>query len=227
MAKCVQTPPPRIPDPRHIPIVPTQKAPPMPKPRPARPPLQFKRATARTFYTQNPVLLKGEPAFEWDTHNLKVGDGVTDYRNLPYIGGNDGKDGKSAYELWIDAGNTGSLSDFLDSLIGPDGKSTYEIWLSLGHEGTLADFIADMEGASAYEVWLQEGHTGTVTDFLDSLVGASAYDIWIATGHQGTEEDFIESLKGDSAYDIWLQEGHQGTPEDFLNYMKTESWEEF
>lgn len=32
-----------------------------------------------------------------------------------------GKDGKSAYELWIEAGNEGSVDDFLSSLIGPQG----------------------------------------------------------------------------------------------------------
>lgn len=32
-----------------------------------------------------------------------------------------GKDGKSAYDLWIEAGNEGSVDDFLRSLIGPQG----------------------------------------------------------------------------------------------------------
>ena len=34
-----------------------------------------------------------------------------------------GADGKSAYEMWLDEGNTGSEQDFLDSLKGVDGKS--------------------------------------------------------------------------------------------------------
>lgn len=32
-----------------------------------------------------------------------------------------GKDGKSAYDLWIEAGNEGSVDDFLRSLVGPQG----------------------------------------------------------------------------------------------------------
>ena len=32
-----------------------------------------------------------------------------------------GIDGKSAYDIWIDNGNTGTIDDFLDSLIGPIG----------------------------------------------------------------------------------------------------------
>jgi hypothetical protein len=36
-------------------------------------------------------------------------------------GGGSGADGKSAYEVWLDAGNVGSEQDFLDSLVGPTG----------------------------------------------------------------------------------------------------------
>lgn len=35
--------------------------------------------------------------------------------------GQDGADGLSAYELWLESGETGSAQDFLDSLIGPKG----------------------------------------------------------------------------------------------------------
>lgn len=34
-----------------------------------------------------------------------------------------GKDGKSAYEIWLSQGNQGTEQDFLDSLIGADGKT--------------------------------------------------------------------------------------------------------
>lgn len=66
-----------------------------------------------------------------------------------------GEDGKSAYELWLDEGNSGSISDFLDSLIGAPGTN--------GTDG--------VDGESAYEIWLAEGNTGTEQDFLDSLKG--------------------------------------------------------
>ena len=200
----------------------------VPMPKPKTMPLQFKRGTKRAFKRANPVLLKGEPGYEWDTHMLKVGDGVTRYNDLPYIGDHSKpKDGKSAYDLWIDEGNEGTVEDFLESLIGEPGKSTYEIWLSLGHEGTVVDFIADIEGDSAYEVWLKAGHIGTVTDFLDSLVGKSAYEIWLDLGHTGTEEDFIASLKGESAYQSWLNIGYVGTEEDFVYFMQTATWDKF
>lgn len=39
------------------------------------------------------------------------------------IKGNSGSDGKSAYEIWLSAGNTGTLNDFLASLKGEQGST--------------------------------------------------------------------------------------------------------
>lgn len=36
-------------------------------------------------------------------------------------GGEPGADGKSAYQIWLDAGNVGTIEQFLASLIGPPG----------------------------------------------------------------------------------------------------------
>jgi hypothetical protein len=71
-----------------------------------------------------------------------------------------GIDGKSAYEIWLDLGNTGTEQDFIDSLIGDDGDP--------GDPGD--------DGDSAYEVWLALGNTGTEQDFIDSLKGADGED---------------------------------------------------
>ncbi len=164
--------------------------------KPKTKPLQFKRGTSLAFKKVNPILLCGEPAYEWDTHKLKVGDGKTRYNRLPYIGDFDKpKDGKSAYELWLEQGHSGTIEDFLNSLIGDPGKSAYEIWLSLDHEGTVVDFIDYIKGQSAYELWIQEGHSGTEQDFLDSLIGPSAYDVWISAGYSGTVDDYLDWLR--------------------------------
>jgi len=71
-----------------------------------------------------------------------------------------GIDGKSAYEIWLDLGNTGTEQDFIDSLIGDDGDP--------GDPGD--------DGDSAYEVWLALGNTGTEQNFIDSLKGADGED---------------------------------------------------
>jgi hypothetical protein len=53
---------------------------------------QFKRGLksvleARLTPTDLGVLLAGEPAFETDTGQLKIGNGVSAYKDLPYVGG--------------------------------------------------------------------------------------------------------------------------------------------
>ena len=48
--------------------------------------IQLKRSTAARWMELNPILDKGEPGFEYDTKKLKVGDGSTSWRDLPYIG---------------------------------------------------------------------------------------------------------------------------------------------
>ena len=107
--------------------------------------------------------------------------------------GETGKPGASAYQLWLDAGNSGTAEEFLNSLMAEDGVdgvaglnglSAYELWLSIGNQGEVSDFIASLKGASG-------------TDGLNGADGLSAYEIWVANGNEGkTEADFLASLKG-------------------------------
>lgn len=195
--------------------------------KPKSRPLQFKRGYAKAFAKVNPILLYGEPSFEKDTYKMKIGDGVTKYNDLPYIGDHSKpKDGKSAYEIWLEEGHEGTVNDFLESLVGEAGASAYEIWISVGHEGTITDFLIDIQGDSAYQVWINEGHEGTVTDFLNSLIGKSAYEIWLDLGNEGSEQDFIDSLEGLSAYEVWLKAGYEGSVEDYFAFLSTTTWVE-
>ena len=196
-------------------------------------------------------------------------DGVDGMNGADGMDGADGADGLSAYDLWLAAGNTGSVEDFLAGLVGQDGADGED-----GMNG--ADGANGMDGAdgadglSAYDLWLAAGNTGSVEDFLVGLVGQdgadgedgangmdgadgadglSAYEVWLAHGNEGTEDDFFESLTGPegqqgpagqdgadgangidgtngadgadgadglSAYEIWLAAGNTGNEADFL-----------
>lgn len=46
---------------------------------------QLKRGTAQRWIEVNPILAQGEPGFEYDTNKLKIGDGITAWKDLPYI----------------------------------------------------------------------------------------------------------------------------------------------
>lgn len=91
--------------------------------------IQFKRGTSLALRRRNPVLLEGQPCIELDTLKFKIGDGKSKYNQLPYINktnsGEGGADGLSAYEIWLELGNSGTEQNFIDSL---KGESAFEIW---------------------------------------------------------------------------------------------------
>ena len=75
---------------------------------------------------------------------------------VPYIRGTPGD---SAYQVWLSAGNVGSVNDYLESLNGTDGT----------------------DGADAYDIAVEEGFIGNRAAWLASLVGAA--------GTNGTDGD--------------------------------------
>ena len=46
---------------------------------------QLRRATGTSWNSTNPILQAGEPGFDTTTNQLKIGDGVTPWRLLPYL----------------------------------------------------------------------------------------------------------------------------------------------
>lgn len=47
--------------------------------------IQIRRGRAAHWTDENPVLHPGEPGYETDTRKMKVGDGVTRWRDLAYF----------------------------------------------------------------------------------------------------------------------------------------------
>ncbi len=90
--------------------------------------------------------------------------------------GKDGENGLSAYELAVQEGFTGSLTEWLNSLKGTDGKDGVD-----GKDG--ADGLNGKDGA--------DGRNGT-----DGKDGLSAYEIAIQNGFIGTESEWLASLRG-------------------------------
>ena len=77
---------------------------------------------------------------------------------------------------------------------GPAGKSAYQLSVQEGFTGTLAEWLASLVGESAYDEAIASGFTGTEADWLDSLVGKSAYETAVENGFVGTEAEWLESL---------------------------------
>lgn len=131
--------------------------------------------------------------------------------------GMDGTNGKSAYDLAVEKGYSGTLDEWLASLKGSngndgdDGKSAYELAVEKGYKGTLEEWLASLNGTngdngkSAYELAVEKGYNGTLDEWLESLKGSngnngndgkSAYELAVEKGYKGTLEEWLESLKG-------------------------------
>lgn len=93
----------------------------------------------------------------------------------PYINGKDGKNGLNNYELAIQSGEfTGTLAEYLASLHGEDGKSAYELWLAHGNTGSEADFIASLAGTNgANGTDGAPAFTFTTASFVQPAIGSS------------------------------------------------------
>jgi len=92
-----------------------------------------------------------------------------------------GDPGESAYQIWLDLGNTGTEQDFITSLKGADGKDgtngTDGKDGSDGSDGTNGTNGTDgKDGESAYQLAVDEGYSGTLTEWLASLKGKDGVD---------------------------------------------------
>ena len=79
--------------------------------------------------------------------------------------------GQSAFDIWLDEGNVGSVDDFLASLVGSAGEA--------GEQGPQGD-----PG--------EQGPQGDPGE--EGSPGLSAFEVWLGLGNEGTEADFIEAL---------------------------------
>lgn len=91
-----------------------------------------------------------------------------------------GAPGQSAYEIWLAQGNSGSVTSYLNSLIGapgsPGGQGEPGINGTPGQDGAPGgpQGPIGLPGLSAYELWINQGNAGTLNEYLASLQGADA-----------------------------------------------------
>jgi len=120
------------------------------------------------------------------------------------VSGTVGKDGLSAYEVWLNDGHTGTESDFLNWLKGKDGANGQN-----GKDG--------VDGKTPYiqnDYWYIDGtNTGVKAKGSDGVKGADGKD-----GLNG--KDGISGKDGKSAYQTWLDAGHSGSEDEFLQWLK-------
>lgn len=149
-----------------------------------------------------------------------------------------GKDGKSAYEIAVKHGYTGTEEDWAKSLTpnggaggGGNGKSAYELAVQEGYQGTIQEWLKSLvgkDGTDAYEVAKKAGYAGSREEWLKTLIGAtglSAYELAKAEGYEGSLSEWLASLKGadgDSAYKVAVHNGYVGDEQTWLASLRGE-----
>ena len=151
--------------------------------------------------------------------------------------GVNGKDGLSAYEISVENGFVGTVSEWLESLKGSDGLPGKDGINGVdGKDGRDGRNGIDGEnGLSAYELAVQEGYTGTEEEWLSSLKGRNGIDgktvelrvynnelqyRWLdSSGHDvsmWTHLFLLTDLNGKSAYEVAVENGFTGSEEEWL-----------
>ena len=122
-----------------------------------------------------------------DGHNVSIQDanGVKEFEVLDGENGTAGADGKSAYQTWLDLGNTGTEQDFIDSLSG-SGSSLYEVTGEITAEGEITLDQTFEEIKTAYDsdssivakISVADGEATYLFNLLYVLEDAIAFE-WI------------------------------------------------
>lgn len=87
-----------------------------------------------------------------------------------------GNTGESSYQEWLDAGNTGTEQDFLDSLVGPQGPAATiavgtTTTLAAGAQNTVTN--SGTSGAAVFDFGLAPGDTGPAGDSASVAIGST------------------------------------------------------
>lgn len=138
--------------------------------------IRFKRGQSDVLNAVNLILDPGEPCFELDTNKLKIGNGVTPYKDLDYING--GKPILVDKTLSI----SGAAADSFEV-----GRTLEELRQNKLDESKLSEAIE------------QALHQAAQSGNFKGEPGLSAYEIAVKNGYVGTEVEWLASLKGQDA----------------------------
>ena len=149
---------------------------------------------------------------------------------LPTAGGGDGL---SAYQIWLNAGHTGSEADFLASLIGATGNGIASITGPVS-AGNVDTYTLNFTDGSTYNFTVtnglngNDGNDGNGIASITGPVTSGNVDTYTINLTDGTHTTFtvtnglngVDGENGASAYQLWLDAGNTGTMADFFNALK-------
>lgn len=125
--------------------------------------IQHLRGTAAEWTASNPVLPAGEFGVEIDTFRLKVGNGITPWNGLPYIGGNSTIMGLGTQQLTMPF-QIGSTTEESGLIVEEDGDSlTTELLNAITTEDAVA-----FSATGACFAWEHNSNQYPIIKVLDS-----------------------------------------------------------
>jgi hypothetical protein len=138
-------------------------------------------------------------------------DGIDGRNGADGQDGVNGSDGKSAYEIAVANGFTGTESEWLESLKGSDGRDGVDgkdgadgqpgkdgIDGQNGADGQ--DGVNGSDGKSAYIIAVEHGFTGTETEWLASLKGADGKDAPEVDLSNYATKDELQKIEENAVY---------------------------
>ncbi|WP_035441103.1 BppU family phage baseplate upper protein [Schleiferilactobacillus harbinensis] len=108
-----------------------------------------------------------------------------------------GDDGRSAYQVWLDSGHTGTQADFLATLKGADGK-----------DGTIPDLTPYLKAANDAQLWSGDLDTLQTSGrywLMNGITNAPITDRWwlvIVIANTSSTDKRVEQIAIDDRYGI-------------------------
>jgi hypothetical protein len=145
--------------------------------------IQLRRGLDSEFVSSNIILASGEPAFAVDTNILKIGDGTTDWNNLPTPSASgvtfySGSGVNFFFEnLEATSGNFSDLSingsgvatlDYVDSLLSINDALLFKGTLGVG--GTISALPSIYETGWVYKVTTAGTYAGNICEVGDLII---------------------------------------------------------
>lgn len=79
---------------------------------------KLRRGLKEVWEKNNPILAQGEPGFELDTYRLKIGDGISNWNNLPYVANGEISVSTDGLSIILNEKNEISLAGFDEANLG-------------------------------------------------------------------------------------------------------------
>ena len=165
---------------------------------------QLRRGLLEAWEKNNPILAKGEPSFVVDKNALKIGDGVTPWRELDYIGINQDDLAKAIedyFEQNPEAGGTGADGRGIVSIIRTDGD---------GSAGTIDTYTITYTDLTTSTFTVYNGKDGGVGPQGPAGRGIQSISKKSGNGAPGTTDIYtIRYTDGDS-FEFTIYNGKDG-----------------